>query len=144
MMRIAVQGCCHGELPTIYKTLQHIENSKNIKIDLLLICGDFQSIRNLHDLNTMSVPDKFKELGEFYKYYNQELVAPIPTIFIGGNHEASNYLWELFYGGWVWYVNHLFMDLVPLMISLATLWRESLQMSLSVADLSTLVYKLAN
>jgi hypothetical protein len=22
-------------------------------------------------------------------------VAPYPTIFIGGNHEASNYLWEL-------------------------------------------------
>lgn len=22
------------------------------------------------------------------------------TIFIGGNHEASNHLWELFYGGW--------------------------------------------
>ncbi|KAL5144812.1 Lariat debranching enzyme [Glycine soja] len=25
---------------------------------------------------------------------------PLPTIFIGGNHEASNYLWELYYGGW--------------------------------------------
>ena len=23
------------------------------------------------------------------------------TLFIGGNHEASNYLWELPYGGWV-------------------------------------------
>jgi lariat debranching enzyme len=28
-------------------------------------------------------------------------VAPILTIFIGGNHEASNYLQELAYGGWV-------------------------------------------
>ena len=25
---------------------------------------------------------------------------PILTIFIGGNHEASNYLREMFYGGW--------------------------------------------
>jgi lariat debranching enzyme len=26
-------------------------------------------------------------------------VAPYPTLFIGGNHEACNYLWELYYGG---------------------------------------------
>lgn len=36
-----------------------------------------------------------------YRYYNGEKVAPILTIFIGGNHEASNYLQELPYGGWV-------------------------------------------
>ncbi len=35
------------------------------------------------------------------RYYNGELKAPILTIFIGGNHEASNYLQELAYGGWV-------------------------------------------
>lgn len=37
----------------------------------------------------------------YYRYYNGEKVAPILTIFIGGNHEASNYLQELPYGGWV-------------------------------------------
>lgn len=35
------------------------------------------------------------------RYYNGEKEAPILTIFIGGNHEASNYLQELPYGGWV-------------------------------------------
>jgi lariat debranching enzyme len=34
-------------------------------------------------------------MNTFYKYYSGEAVAPIPTIFIGGNHEASNHLWEL-------------------------------------------------
>ena len=34
-------------------------------------------------------------------YYTGEKIAPVPTIFIGGNHEASNYLWELFHGGFV-------------------------------------------
>ena len=29
------------------------------------------------------------------RYYTGEKVAPLPTIVIGGNHEASNYLWEL-------------------------------------------------
>lgn len=28
-------------------------------------------------------------------------VAPVLTIFIGGNHEASNHSWELYHGGWV-------------------------------------------
>lgn len=32
----------------------------------------------------------------FYKYYSGELVAPILTIFIGGNHESSQYLLELY------------------------------------------------
>lgn len=27
-------------------------------------------------------------------------MPPVPTLFIGGNHEASNYSWELYYGGW--------------------------------------------
>lgn len=35
------------------------------------------------------------------RYYSGEVKAPILTIFIGGNHEASNYLQELAYGGWV-------------------------------------------
>jgi lariat debranching enzyme len=33
--------------------------------------------------------------GCFLQYYSGEVVAPYPTIFIGGNHEAANYLWEL-------------------------------------------------
>lgn len=37
----------------------------------------------------------------FFRYYSGEKLAPILTIFIGGNHEASNYLQELAYGGWV-------------------------------------------
>lgn len=36
-----------------------------------------------------------------FRYYIGEKIAPILTIFIGGNHEASNYLQELPYGGWV-------------------------------------------
>ena len=79
-------------------------------IDLLICCGDFQAVRNLDDLECMSVPKKYLELGTFWKYYSGEAVAPYPTIFIGGNHEASNYLWELYYGGWVcpniYYLGH--------------------------------------
>ncbi|CAG8499496.1 7428_t:CDS:10 [Scutellospora calospora] len=100
-MKIAIEGCCHNQLELIYKTIDYIEKKKQIKIDLLLICGDVETIRNKSDLDSTSMPDQYKEMGTFYKYYSGELKAPIPTIFIGGNHEASNYLWELYYGGWV-------------------------------------------
>lgn len=109
-MKIAIEGCCHGELDAIYSAIAHLETVEKVKIDLLICCGDFQAVRNLDDLECMSVPDKYKELGTFYKYYSGEKVAPIPTLFIGGNHEASNYLWELYYGGYVapniYYVGH--------------------------------------
>lgn len=49
----------------------------------------------------MSVPVKYREIGDFHEYYSGERTAPCLTVFIGGNHEASNYLRELYYGGWV-------------------------------------------
>ncbi|KAH8256218.1 hypothetical protein KR026_010969 [Drosophila bipectinata] len=100
-MKIAVEGCAHGELERIYDTIEVIEKESSTKIDLLLCCGDFQSTRNIEDLQTMAVPKKYLDICTFYKYYSGERVAPVLTIFIGGNHEASNYLQELPYGGWV-------------------------------------------
>lgn len=70
-------------------------------VDLLIIGGDFQAVRNAADLTVMSVPVKYRELGDFPEYYSGRMEAPILTIFIGGNHEASSHLWELYYGGWV-------------------------------------------
>ena len=49
----------------------------------------------------MAVPAKYRELGDFHEYYSGHRKAPYLTIFIGGNHEASNHLFELYYGGWV-------------------------------------------
>lgn len=49
----------------------------------------------------MSVPLKYREIGDFHEYYSGKRKAPYLTLFVGGNHEASNHLWELYYGGWV-------------------------------------------
>src|SRR6266480_5675949 len=49
----------------------------------------------------MSVPQKYREIGDFHEYYSGSRVAPYLTVFVGGNHEASNHLFELYYGGWV-------------------------------------------
>jgi hypothetical protein len=100
-LNIAVEGCCHGELDTIYRILAQRENREGIKIDLLLICGDFESIRVSEDLMSMAVPQKYRKMNSFQDYYTGKKVAPIPTIFIGGNHEASNVLQSLYYGGYV-------------------------------------------
>lgn len=43
----------------------------------------------------MSVPLKYRQMGDFKDFYEGKSLAPIPTIFIGGNHEASNFLQEL-------------------------------------------------
>lgn len=91
---VAIQGCCHGELTSIYESLAP-------NTDLLLICGDFQAIRCRTDLCLMSVPPKHRRMGDFHEYYAGTKTAPVTTVFIGGNHECSLYLAELAYGGWV-------------------------------------------
>lgn len=94
MVTVAVEGCGHGTLNAIYDSLKP-------GVDILIICGDFQAIRNITDLQTLNVPPKYKQLGDFPDYYSGKRKAPVLTIFIGGNHECSSYLRELQYGGWV-------------------------------------------
>ncbi|XP_054164863.1 lariat debranching enzyme B-like [Oppia nitens] len=100
-MKIAVIGCSHGELDIIYEDIRGIEERQKTCIDLVIICGDFQAVRNEYDLQCMAVPFKYRQLQTFHKYYSGQSVAPKLTLFIGGNHEASNYLQTLAYGGWV-------------------------------------------
>ncbi|KAL1503181.1 hypothetical protein AB1Y20_011239 [Prymnesium parvum] len=123
-MLIAIEGCGHGELDKIYAAIAEAEQRNGVKVDLLLICGDFQAVRNHGDLATMACPAKYRQIGNFYQYYSGEKaccfppparrrlplrasrvaaapqVAPVLTLFIGGNHEASSHNWELYHGGW--------------------------------------------
>ncbi|CAD5206817.1 unnamed protein product [Bursaphelenchus okinawaensis] len=96
-IKTAVVGCAHGELDQIYRDIRE----SGQKVDLLLCCGDFQAIRNRTDLNHIHCPEKYRELRTFYKYYSGEQVAPVLTVFIGGNHESIAFSQELPHGGWV-------------------------------------------
>ncbi|KAL2673650.1 hypothetical protein Neosp_012093 [[Neocosmospora] mangrovei] len=49
----------------------------------------------------MSVPRRYLRMGDFHKYYSGAAKAPVLTLVIGGNHEASNYFFELYHGGWL-------------------------------------------
>lgn len=91
-------------LDTIYGELEKACHKRNWSLgvlDFLIICGDFQAVRNERDLNCMSCPRRFRALGDFHKYYSGMKKAPVLTIVIGGNHEASNYFAELSLGGWL-------------------------------------------
>lgn len=99
-IRIAVQGCCHGELDAVFQKVRQLHSLK--PLDLLIILGDFQSIRNKDDMNYISIPLKYRKMGDFYKYYsNDNCKVPVPVIFIGGNHESMRHLMELPHGGYV-------------------------------------------
>ncbi|KAK6338081.1 hypothetical protein TWF696_001551 [Orbilia brochopaga] len=100
-LRVAIQGCGHGMLDQIYATIEQACHVNSYTVDLLIICGDFQATRNSRDLLSMAVPQKYRHMCDFYKYYNGSKTAPIPTVFVGGNHEASSHLYELSLGGWV-------------------------------------------
>ncbi|KAH0145873.1 DBR1-domain-containing protein, partial [Aureobasidium melanogenum] len=101
-VRIAVEGCGHGTLHAIYASIERACAVKGWSgVDLLIIGGDFQSVRNAHDLQCVSMPAKYREMHDFHEYYSGTRKAPYLTIFVGGNHEAANYLFELYYGGWV-------------------------------------------
>lgn len=66
-MRIVVEGCAHGDLDGIYTAIQSIEQKQGNKVDLLICCGDFQSTRNLADLQCMACPPKYLDMCSFYK-----------------------------------------------------------------------------
>ncbi|KAH8816255.1 lariat debranching enzyme, C-terminal domain-containing protein [Xylogone sp. PMI_703] len=101
-LRVAVEGCGHGTLHAIYASVEEACKVRGWeRVDLLIIGGDFQAVRNASDLTVMSCPVKFRAIGDFHSYYSGAAKAPYLTLFVGGNHEASSYLWELYYGGWV-------------------------------------------
>ena len=85
----------------MYDDILNYSQKNNIKIDLVLCTGDFESLIEKKDLNYLSCPEKYKHMGDFHLFYEGKYPIPFTTIFIGGNHEASNILDSNFYGGYI-------------------------------------------
>eukprot|EP00796_Vickermania_ingenoplastis_P011093 gene11093-7720_t len=114
---VAIQGCCHGELNKIYDGCRAHEANTGRRIDFLICCGDFQSMRFPKDLQSMAAPQKYLRVGDFHEYWSPDPLhqppmrtAPYLTIFVGGNHESSDWLAEESYGGFlapnIYYLGH--------------------------------------
>ena len=57
-MHVMVEGCCHGELDNIYASVKEVERRRGVAVDVLLVCGDFQSLRGEADYDALAVPAK--------------------------------------------------------------------------------------
>jgi len=100
-VQVAASGCVHGSLDFLYSELAVKEAQTGRKCDLLLCTGDFQAMRDQIDLETLSCPEKYRRMGDFWKYYVGMCEAPVLTVVIGGNHEAVGYMREMSLGGWL-------------------------------------------
>lgn len=95
-MRIAVFGDVHGQWIAFRDAILalHAEAS----LDLVLQVGDAQPIRDEKDLAYLPVPERYRALGD---YGLLDGPWPIPTLFIGGNHEPFNVMEALPEGGFL-------------------------------------------
>ncbi|MBT3304096.1 hypothetical protein HN592_01470 [Candidatus Woesearchaeota archaeon] len=87
MTKILAVGDVQGnidDLCTLY--------SKYPDIDLVLQVGDFNTARNKEDLKTLFSPPKYREIKDFPDYFSGKKRIPLPTYFIGGNHESWGFL----------------------------------------------------
>lgn len=89
-MRIAIFGDIHGHWCDFRDAV--VELDSQAPLDLVLQCGDAQPIRNENDLEYMHCPRKYRELGDFWIFYEGAEQFPVPVLFIGGNHEPWNFL----------------------------------------------------
>nr|CCC90495.1 conserved hypothetical protein [Trypanosoma congolense IL3000] len=122
-VHVAVVGCCHGELDKIYAACSAHEASSDRTIDFVICAGDFQALRGVEDLRSMAVPEKYNTLGDFVNYYQGKKRAPYLTLFVGGNHECSDWLAEESYGGFlapnIYYLGHSSVVIVDGCITVA-------------------------
>lgn len=99
-MKIAVVGSLEGNLKALYEEICSKELIEKVKIDLVLICGNFEAVCNKNDLKCVDQYECWIK-SDFQEYYSGKRKASHLTLVIGGNQEASNYFKQLPYGGWI-------------------------------------------
>lgn len=93
-MRIAVFGDIHGHWVEFRDKILSLH--AEAPLDLVLQVGDAQPIRDATDLAFTPVPERYRVLGDYALIQDP---WPVPTLFIGGNHEPWNMLEALPEGG---------------------------------------------
>ena len=61
----------------VYETLLNWQHDHSQTIDLVICCGDFQSLRDEKDMEALECPQKFKRLGDLVNGEAGSIVASL-------------------------------------------------------------------
>lgn len=98
---IAFFGDLHGHHDRMLQSARDWERRQGARINLIVCAGDFHSVRNEDDRQAMVSPLYRRRPGDFSAYARGEKRFPVEVLFIGGNHEAYNFLDSMPRGGMV-------------------------------------------
>ena len=96
---IAIFGDVHGHQDAMVQAALRWQEQHQASIDLILCVGDFQAMRDETDMRAMACPAKYQQMGDYPAYHTGEKSFPAEMLFIGGNHEAYNWLETIPAGG---------------------------------------------
>jgi lariat debranching enzyme len=96
---IAIFGDVHGHQDAMVLAAWRWMEEHQANIDLILCVGDFQAIRDETDMRAMACPAKYQQVGDYPAYHMGQRSFPAEVVFIGGNHEAYNWLETMPAGG---------------------------------------------
>lgn len=96
---IAVFGDIHGKQDLMVRAALRWQERSGVRVDLILCTGDFQAFRDETDMRAMACPEKYLKLGDYPDYHLDRKFFPAEIVFIGGNHEAYNWLDTMPEGG---------------------------------------------
>ena len=91
MTRFVALGDVHDEWMRASSILGQFEADD---YDFCLQVGDAQPCRTEEDLTGLSVPNKYRKMGDFPRVLTGEITFSRPLFFIGGNHEPWLFLDE--------------------------------------------------
>ena len=96
---IAIIGDVHGHHDLMVEAIGRRQEQTGHYIDFIICVGDFQSMRDETDMRAMACPARYQQVGEYPAYHRGEKQFPAEVVFVGGNHEAYNWLEEMPAGG---------------------------------------------
>ena len=98
---IAIFGDIHGHQDLMVQAVLRWQEKTGDRINWILCVGDFQSLRDETDMRAMACPAKYQHIGDYPAYHTGQKTFPAEVIFIGGNHEAYNWLETMPDGGYL-------------------------------------------
>jgi lariat debranching enzyme len=95
----AAVGDVHGDIHAMVRLLDQWERQHGRTFDFVLQVGDFEPHRHEQDLQSASIPTKYRSLGDFPDFFAGRAAFRWPVYFIGGNHEPYGFLETIPGGG---------------------------------------------